>query len=372
MIKSIKAKRTQAISPILEKARRALLLSGTPAMSRPIELYTQVHAICPRLFPTEKQFGLRYCDGQMTRFGPEYKGATNITELHLLLKRNVMIRRLKKTVLKELPAKRRQAIVLNIPKNKCNKLVKSTEDLKQMLSDVVNGRLPQERNRSLMQLYESTGICKIDGILEYLTDLRENRLKFLVFAHHQKVLNGIGEGLQKLQVPYIRIDGKTSPEKRQEYVNRFQNDPNCQVAIISITAGGTGLTLTAASTVVFAELYWTPGTLIQAEDRVHRIGQLNSVNIHYILGKNTLDDELWPLISRKLEVLGSTLDGKEESLCIESSTDANSESGHESSSLGELSTDENITMQQGQLGEWSTDDLDLASIFDYVPPPSIC
>jgi len=324
-------------------------------------LYTQVHAVCPKLFPTQKQFGLRYCDGQFTRYGWEYKGPTNIDELHLILKKYVMIRRLKASVLRELPAKRRQAIIMDIPK-KSGKVVRSVENLAQMLSEVVNGK--STHDPTLMQLYEQTGIAKIDRVVEYLSDLIENQIKFLVFCHHQKVLNGISEGLSKLKVQFIRIEGKTTAEKRQEAVNRFQSDSACQVALISITAGGTGLTLTAASTVVFAELYWTPGMLIQAEDRVHRIGQHNSVNIHYILGKNTLDDELWPLIRRKLEVLGSTLDGKEEQLCIEPSI-GNTDSSTPGQYYPNPDEEERYGQEQVYYG-----DMDDAALFDSCFPSS--
>ncbi|CAN1279721.1 DNA annealing helicase and endonuclease ZRANB3 [Linum perenne] len=83
---------------------------------------------------------------------------------------------------------------------------------------------------------------------------------------------------------------------------------------LSIRAGGVGLTLTAASTVIFAELAWTPGDLIQAEDRVHRIGQVSSVNIHYLLANDTVDDIIWDVVQSKLENLGQMLDGHEETL----------------------------------------------------------
>ena len=95
---------------------------------------------------------------------------------------------------------------------------------------------------------------------------------------------------------YIRLDGEVSPETRKKKVDLFQEDSNIKVAILSVTAMGTGFTLTAASTVIFAELYWTPATLIQAEDRTHRIGQKNAVNIHYLIGDNTLD----PIMLRQL------------------------------------------------------------------------
>ena len=79
--------------------------------------------------------------------------------------------------------------------------------------------------------------------------------------------------------------------------------------MLSITAAGQGLTLTAASTVVFGELHWTPSTLIQAEDRAHRIGQKAAVNIHYLCARNTVDDYLWASLQQKLRVATSALDG---------------------------------------------------------------
>lgn len=88
---------------------------------------------------------------------------------------------------------------------------------------------------------------------------------------------------------------------------------------LSIRAGGVGLTLTAASTVIFAELSWTPGDLIQAEDRAHRIGQVASVNIYYLLANDTVDDIIWDVVQSKLENLGQMLDGQEKTLEVSAS-----------------------------------------------------
>merc|ERR1719384_803653 len=90
---------------------------------------------------------------------------------------------------------------------------------------------------------------------------------------------------------------------RKTYCDAFQTDDNVRVALLSITAANTGLTLTAAHLVVFSELFWNPGELTQAEDRAHRIGQTDSVTIQYLVALNTADDKLWPMIQKKLEVL---------------------------------------------------------------------
>ena len=97
---------------------------------------------------------------------------------------------------------------------------------------------------------------------------------------------------------------------------QFQDEPSMKVALLSITAAGVGLTLTAASTVVFAELHWTPGMMVQAEDRAHRIGQKNSVNCHYLLGENTLDDILYKNLEKKVQNVSSFIDGKSSTLKI--------------------------------------------------------
>ena len=96
---------------------------------------------------------------------------------------------------------------------------------------------------------------------------------------------------------------------RQAAVARFQSDASVRAAVLSLRAAGQGLTLTAASTVVFAELDVTPGLMLQAEDRVHRIGQQEAVNIHYLVARGTLDERVWRMVERKHSVLGRTLDG---------------------------------------------------------------
>ena len=88
-IKSNKAKRTKSILPLLKQAKRAILLTGTPALNRPEELYTQIHALQPHLFPSHHEFGMRYCAGVKSSFGAgmDFKGASHLKELHVLLKK---------------------------------------------------------------------------------------------------------------------------------------------------------------------------------------------------------------------------------------------------------------------------------------------
>jgi SWI/SNF-related matrix-associated actin-dependent regulator of chromatin subfamily A-like protein 1 len=153
-------------------------------------------------------------------------------------------------------------------------------------------------------LWRKTGELKAAPAMDYVEDLLEEG-KILLFAHHQSILDAFEGRLFEHSIRFIRIDGRTPPSERQELCDLFQREASIRIALLSITAASVGLTLTAASTVVFAELFWNPGILIQAEDRAHRIGQTDCVNVHYLLAKGTVDDRIWPLILKKLSILES-------------------------------------------------------------------
>ena len=115
-------------------------------------------------------------------------------------------------------------------------------------------------------------MAKIKGILEFIDTLIDSRVKFIIFAHHFDVLDAIEEYVIRKKVLNVWIDGRIEYSKRHEAVRKFQMDTECLVAILSLTSCNTGINLTAASTVVFAEMNWTPSVMVQAEDWAHRIG----------------------------------------------------------------------------------------------------
>merc|ERR1719162_2374734 len=128
------------------------------------------------------------------------------------------------------------------------------------------------------------------------------------------MLDALEAAANKNKIKYIRIDGSVSSAERMRRVTQFQSDETVQVAILGLLAAGVGITLTAASTVVFSELHWTPGVLVQAEDRVHRIGQKSSVNIHYLVAADTVDDMIWNSVGHKIEVVSKVCDGRTDHL----------------------------------------------------------
>ncbi|KAK9139040.1 hypothetical protein Scep_008721 [Stephania cephalantha] len=276
-LKNAQAKRTTCSLPLLQKAKYAILLSGTPALSRPIELFKQLEALYPDVYKNVHEYGNRYCKGGV--FGI-YQGASNHEELHNLMKATVMIRRLKKDVLSELPVKRRQQVFLDLAEKdmkQINALFRELEVLKYRIKSCDPKEMESlkfsEKNL-INKIYTDSAEAKIPAVLDYLGTVIEAGCKFLIFAHHQNMIDSIYQFLQKKKVGCIRIDGGTPASSRQAFVTDFQEKDNIKAAVLSIRAGGVGLTLTAASTVIFAELSWTPGDIIQAEDRAHRIGIL--------------------------------------------------------------------------------------------------
>lgn len=299
-LKNYKTVRTKAAMPLLKNAQRVLLLSGTPALSRPSELYCQITAVCPHMFKFH-EFGLRYCDAKQLPWGWDYSGSSNMLELQLLLEKKVMIRRQKKDVLSQLPAKTRQMVVLD-PGS-----VRQHKDLE--IASKIMDRVKKkgvERRGALLQYFQETGRAKMSAVRQYVLDLLESDKKILVFAHHREMLDAVEDCVQSQasKIKYIRIDGTTSSEQRNYFCRKFQTDEEFKLAILSITAANAGLNLSAGNIVVFAELFWNPGFLVQAEDRAHRIGQKDSVSVQYLVAQGTADDYIWPIIQGKLDVLG--------------------------------------------------------------------
>ncbi|KAF7683303.1 SWI/SNF-related matrix-associated actin-dependent regulator of chromatin subfamily A-like protein 1 [Astathelohania contejeani] len=281
-LKSNTSKRTTTLVPLIQRATRAILLSGTPALSRPIELFPIISAVNNHIFPNFKEYGMRYCAGRKIGHWYDYKGSSNSEELFHILKKSLLLRRTKDEVLNELPRKFRRQVLLAL---------KTEVQTKSM--DLI------------MQQYKEAGELKVEGVKEYITNLLEKKIKFLVFAHHQSVLDELEEFIIGTGVGFIKIDGRTAGNQRQSLCNIFQENDSVRIALLGLTACSTGLTLTAGKAVVFAELYWNPGTLLQAEDRIHRIGQVDNVDIHYIIAKGTIDELVWPKLIKKLHVLES-------------------------------------------------------------------
>ncbi|KAH8088757.1 annealing helicase [Aureococcus anophagefferens] len=248
----------------------------------------EVHAIDGDAFGTYNKFTKRYCAPFKGRFGWDVSGASNVEELHGKLAR----------VMESRDAVRALGDASAAISAASNDDAWARGEKNVALGDAGRRAASRRRRRA------------------YALELLANEgAKILLFAHHVAVLDALEADLVrglKGSSAHFRIDGSTPPAERQRLVESFQNDPKVRCALLSVTAAGVGLTLTAASAVLFAELHWTPGVLVQAEDRAHRIGQRSSVNVHYLVlkdEKDSVDMALWRSIARKVSVVGAALDG---------------------------------------------------------------
>jgi superfamily II DNA or RNA helicase len=339
-IKNPKAQRTQAVLQL--KAKRKLALTGTPILNRPIELYPILSFLNPKqwgslIHPTQEdrskfwRFAKRYCDAQRGAWGWDLSGASNLEELQVLLRRSLLIRRLKKDVLTELPPKIRQ--VIEVPcdedtapsvqaeneartRNEARlihlkaavELAKASDDpeeYKQAVNALQEG--VRAHFTELSRLRHETALAKVPIVIEHVENALEEGNKVVLFAHHKDVLESFHRHFASQSV---LLTGDTAQSERQAAVDRFQTDPQCTLFVGSIQAAGVGLTLTSASHVIFAEQDWVPGNITQAEDRLHRIGQHDSVLVQHLVLERSLDATMARRIMEKQDVIDRALDIK--------------------------------------------------------------
>jgi superfamily II DNA or RNA helicase len=330
---------TNCMKAMCSHAEHLIFLTGTPSLNKPFDLYNQIAMLRSDIFPESRgQFADIYCDRRLVpcphalngqRY--DYSGLSRSRELHLLLKQEVLIRRMKRDVSGQLPEKIRQVIRLPEP---------DPTDWPEPCQEIINEAGEKEKVQ-LAQIHR-VGIAKCNIACEWLLEnlnlnmTGEEPIKFVVFAHHKRVMNMIAAKLDKGfakvnttasreaagsrmpdnddendKLAYVRIDGDSSATERQEAVEKFNILPNIRVALLSVKAAGVGLDFSAASAVAFFELPPEAALVRQAEDRVHRRGQKNIVNVYYLCATNTYDERRWQSLNLSLAKVDMVHDGPE-------------------------------------------------------------
>lgn len=308
-IKNNQAKRTKAVKRIGRKVSSVIGLTGTPIVNRPIEAFNAIKMINPTIVPNRMDYAFKYCGAHHNGFGWDFNGATNTKELHELLINTIMLRRLKKDVLHDLPAKIYSYTPIEL--SNYEEYYKAEVNFVRFIKEH-KGEEAAAKASNAEALAEIEGLKqlavkgKIESAINWIEDALDSNGKLVVFCTHKFVVNRL---MEKFESIAVKIDGSVTGQQRQDAVDRFQNDETVRLFIGNIKAAGIGLTLTASSNVVFLELPWTPGDLTQAEDRCHRIGQKDSVSIYYLLASNTIEEKIAKMIDKKRKVLDSVLDG---------------------------------------------------------------
>jgi SWI/SNF-related matrix-associated actin-dependent regulator 1 of chromatin subfamily A len=331
-VKNPKAACTKAFQKI--EARRRIAMTGTPILNRPIELWTTLLWLEPsRWNKRSGYFQKRYCGAFMGEWGWVNDGATNLDELQEVLRTSCMIRRLKKDVLSELPPKIRSVIELEGDANarkaakaelaKWEQIKHATEAAQAAIDQADAMDDAAAYAKAVEALHDATGaafeemsavrhataLAKVPFALDFLTEMLEDTdEKIIVFAHHVDVVQALIEGLDKFNP--VKLVGGMSDKAKQASVDAFQKDPNVRVFVGNIQAAGVGITLTASSHVVFVELDWTPARISQAEDRAHRIGQFDSVQVQHLVLQESLDAYMAGMLVDKQDIADRALDKK--------------------------------------------------------------
>lgn len=335
-LKSHDAKRTQSImgiNGVLRAAKRCWLLSGTPAPNHPGELWIMLYTFGVTKLKYDA-FLNEYCVIRPTSFGPKVVSAKRdkIPELRQLLSK-IMLRRLKKDVMKQLPPIHYGHVNLSpglvdveilpsfaqyfMPTDRRKELNQELQRQQQLLENVEANMKSNTNDKiqalsaisdSVSTLRRYIGLQKCEGAIELIkNELEANAYqKIVLFAIHRDVIETMRTGLRKFGA--VCLYGNTDPEKRQKNIDRFQNNPKCRVFIGNIHAAGTAITLTAAHHVTFIEQDWVPGNNAQAVMRCHRIGQENPVFVRFLLLDGTLDAKIGYILKRKTSDLTHIFD----------------------------------------------------------------
>ena len=317
-----KRKSTQML-PI--PATKILALSGTPIVNRPVELFPLLQRVDRNgLGRSFNKFAERYCAPKLIHIGQgrqawDYKGASNLGDLQQRLRASIMVRRMKEDVLDELPPKIRQVIEIEPPKDFDYDIegiqtymqeldvavqdAEETADLKTFQERVtaleMSNPVPFDEMAEFRQILAET---KVPYIISHLQNILEDG-PVLLFMHHHSAANKIMDEFKKCAV---QMNGETPIKTRQQIVEDFQ-DGKYDLFISSIKEG---YTLTRSSHVVFGEGLWTPGEMMQFEDRTHRIGQKNSVLVQQLVFAKTLDVTMAKTVNLKAQVIEQALNNR--------------------------------------------------------------
>lgn len=290
------------------KADHRFALTGTPVENSSEELWSIFHVILPELFQGLRDF-------------------SHLTRKQIARRvRPFLLRRLKEDVLSELPEKIESVdFVELLPEQKKlygAYLAKLRHDtLKHLDKDT----LRKNKIKILAGLTRLRQICchpslfvdgykgssaKFEQLLRILEESRQAGRRVLIFSQFTKMLQLIGREMALQGQTYFYLDGQTPSEYRLELTNRF-NAGECDLFLISLKAGGTGLNLTGADTVILYDLWWNPAVEEQAADRAHRMGQTNIVQVIKLVARGTIEEKMNELQEKKRELIEEIIDSKD-------------------------------------------------------------
>ena len=281
-------------------------LSGTPIYNRGSEIWPIVDILRPGLLGNFNEFCEYFC--YVNEKGKAIVLKSKRESLRNQLQKHVMLRRRKTDVLKELKDKVRYKEVIDADTNYYfNELDRIWKKLEEEQKDAESAfDKSSSYQRAIQSERQAAGIAKLPHVINFVTNIMEIEESVVVFCHHRSIHNLLHQNLSDFSP--VSIIGGQSDKVRQEQIDKFQNGES-KLMIAGLRAGNVGINLHRARYVIFAELDWSPAIHRQAEDRLHRIGQKNTVFAYYLIGNGTLDNHVANVLVDKSYEIDSIMDG---------------------------------------------------------------
>ena len=285
-------------------------LSGTPIYNHGSEIWPIVDILKPGLLGNFKEFCEYFC--YQDEKGKAIVVPNKRDSLRYVLQRDVMLRRKKSDVLKELKDKVRYKETIDADetyyKNELNKIWSKLEEEQKNAETEFNKLASYQR--AIQSERQAAGVAKLHHVIDFVKNIMEIEESVVVFCHHKYIHKLLHESLQEFK-PSSIIGGQND-QIRQDNIDRFQNG-DTKLMVAGLRAGSMGINLTRAKYVIFAELDWSPAIHRQAEDRLHRIGQKNTVFAYYLIGKRTLDEHVANILVDKSYEIDAIMDESHDS-----------------------------------------------------------
>jgi SWI/SNF-related matrix-associated actin-dependent regulator of chromatin subfamily A-like protein 1 len=307
--------RSKIAKKIIIKIPHIMMLSGTPFLNRPVELFFPLTMLDPKTWNDYYSYTRRYCDGHPSRYGWDDRGASNIAELQTRIS-PYFIRRTKKEILPDLPEKRFINLPIELDANTQREYTMAEEEFGKFLINIKK-KTKEETARSLQAeklvklgaLRQLTTVGKIDQTKEIIEGIIESGEKVVVFSCYIESLERLHKEFKDISV---LVTGKTGSKERNDIVIDFQNNKKIKIFFGGIISAGVGINLTAATNIIFMDYSWRPGDHAQAIDRIHRIGSTAShITIYQLYSKKTIDQYMFKLLEKKQLLFDQIIDGKE-------------------------------------------------------------
>jgi len=314
-VQYLRSKTTKKYSAVkklaaLPSVKYRIGLSGTPIYNRGSEIWPIVDILRPGLLGSFKEFCEYFC--YVNDKGKAIVLETKRESLRKQLQKHVMLRRRKSDVLKELKEKVRYKEVIDADTNYYfNELGNIWEKLEAEQKEAKSAfDKSASYQRAIHSERQAAGVAKLPHVINFVKNIMEIEESVVVFCHHKVIHKLLNQNLSEF-LPATIIGGQ-SDKFRQEQIDSFQ-DGQTKLMIAGLRAGNVGINLNRAKYVIFAEMDWSPAIHQQAEDRLHRIGQKNTVFAYYLIGKGTLDDHVANVLVNKSFEIDSIMDDVKES-----------------------------------------------------------